>query len=112
MGRSFLVVTAHCVILNQEQLTIIFLSFVAVFESHTSDYIKKYTYDMLDLVVPEGHKGKNVGLTTDNGADVKKVGLTSCWRWISCFAHSLLLLVKAAFDVSLNTNRAARRLLA
>ena len=70
-------------------------------------------YDLLEKFIPGGHvSSRIVGLTTDNGSDVRKFGLKSVWTWISCFAHSLSLLVKTALDVSVNKARGARKLLA
>ncbi len=103
-GRSYLGITVHCMVL--EKLSGSFKMsrhFVCLVPCSNESHTTELTGALIDLHVVEAlgeiPKSKVVGMTTNNGPQVKKFALESrLFRWISCFAHSLQLFVKTGTD--------------
>eukprot|EP00047_Mylnosiga_fluctuans_P022100 m.113591 g.113591 ORF g.113591 m.113591 type:complete len:276 (-) comp9138_c0_seq1:1039-1866(-) len=101
--HPFIVVTGHWItvecVLNGACFGLLYFP-----ESRTAVNIRSRVLQLLTTLFSEediipGPKCKVASLTTDTGANVKKMGQDSGWRWLPCFNHVLSLTVHDAIDL-------------
>ena len=109
--RAFLGITAHMIapLLITDEITgaqtcmlvckKFFLALIPVSEKHTAEHTDELVSDAIHTKLGFATKIKTGGMTTDNGSNVKKFASSSkFFRWVSCFAHSLQLFVRAGLN--------------
>lgn len=93
-NQSFIAVTAHFIDpKNETQLSSVLLGCNGFDEKHTSDNLSKFLRNTID---EWKLSDKLVGAVSDNAANIKAALVKCNWRYLSCFAHSINLIVQSS----------------
>lgn len=96
-NQSFIAITAHFLDPKKEiQLSSVLLGCTSFAQSHTADNLAAF---MKDTIAEWGLSDRVAAIVTDNAANMKLAAEKCNWRRLSCFAHTINLIVHSGLEV-------------
>jgi predicted DNA-binding ribbon-helix-helix protein len=95
-NQSFISVTAYFIDpKNETVISSVLLGCIEFGEKHTSENLANF---LRNLVEEWNLLYKLTAVITDNAANIKSAIRRCNWRWLSCFAHSINLIVQCSLN--------------
>lgn len=95
-NESFIAVTAHFIDpKNETQLSSVLLGCNSFDEKHTAGNLARYLRNTVD---DWNLSDKLTGVVSDNAANIRAAIVKNNWRYLSCFAHSINLVVQSSLN--------------